>query len=125
MSNERIDVRGLLTVCLEFAKADGRGGDTIRLGAVDDAVAELIAERDKLANIVRSHEAQIVRMAAERAGLIEAAKAIKANPHVDLGDLVYQVREREGEGWDGASVKQWSDAVQAFDAALARIGGAA
>lgn len=29
----------------------------------------------------------------------------------DLGDEVYDVREREGKGWDGPLVTKWSDAV--------------
>jgi hypothetical protein len=36
------------------------------------------------------------------------------NPHVDLGDLVYDVREREGAGWEGPWVKHWSDTVTAI-----------
>lgn len=50
--------------------------------------------------------------------LIQVARALVSNEYVDLGDLVYQVREREGLGWNGPSVKQWSDAVQALKAAL-------
>lgn len=34
---------------------------------------------------------------------------LKSNPHISLGDLVYQVREREGEGWEGKWVKQWGE----------------
>lgn len=37
------------------------------------------------------------------------------NAHLNLGDLVYQVRDREGLGWDGPSVKSWSDAVTAAE----------
>lgn len=42
---------------------------------------------------------------------IDALKRLMSNPHISLGDLVYTVREREGEGWDGKYVKEWSDAV--------------
>jgi len=42
-----------------------------------------------------------------------ALLAIFSNPHVDLGDLVYTIRERELEGWEGPAVKQWGDAVAA------------
>jgi hypothetical protein len=38
-------------------------------------------------------------------------RAIQAHPHIDLDDLVYQVREREGLGWEGPQVKAWSDIV--------------
>jgi hypothetical protein len=30
--------------------------------------------------------------------------------HVTLGDLVYAVKDREGEGWDGPAVTAWSKA---------------
>lgn len=40
-------------------------------------------------------------------------KALMSNPHISLGDLVYEVRGREGMGWDGPAVKQWSDAATA------------
>ncbi len=29
----------------------------------------------------------------------------------DLGDMIYDIREREGEGWDGPLVVKWGDAV--------------
>lgn len=29
-----------------------------------------------------------------------------------IGDFVYDIREREGEGWDGPRVVAFSDAVQ-------------
>lgn len=40
-------------------------------------------------------------------------RALMENPHIDLGDQIYKVRESEGEGWDGHHVKAWSDAVTA------------
>jgi len=52
--------------------------------------------------------------------LLDALKAISSNPHVNLGDLIYQVREREGMGWDGDAVKAWSDACDKVDAAIAK-----
>ena len=39
--------------------------------------------------------------------------ALMGNPHINLGDQIYNVRESEGEGWDGPHVKAWSDAVTA------------
>ena len=48
----------LLSTYVDFVKSDA-------------AVAEAFAERDRLRNIVRSHEAQIIRMAEERAELVE------------------------------------------------------
>lgn len=54
----------------------------------------------------------------ENARLRAALVALTTNPHLNLGDLVYTVREREELGWEGPAVKAWSDAVQAADAAL-------
>lgn len=51
---------------------DVNGDDVDAVIARAKAVSDLIAERDRLANIVRSHEAQIIRMTSERAELIEA-----------------------------------------------------
>ena len=51
----------------------------------------------------------------------KAARVIQSNEQVDLGDLVYAVREREGEGWEGASVIAWSDAVEALGKSLAKL----
>ncbi len=38
-------------------------------------------------------------------------QALMTNKHIDLGDLVYTVRDKELQGWDGPSVKAWSEAV--------------
>lgn len=54
--------------------------------------------------------------------LAKALQALMTNSHVDLGDLVYTVREREGQGWEGPAVKAWSDAVVAAKAALGEAG---
>lgn len=62
---------------------------------------------------LRSVILEISDLRRENAALRTALSALFGNPHLDLGDLVYQVREREGEGWEGASVKAWSDAVTA------------
>ena len=64
--------------------------------------------------------AQLIAAAPE---LLEALKALTTNPHINLGDLVYKVRDSEGEGWDGPQVKAWSDAVQAAEAAIAKAEG--
>lgn len=65
------------------------------------------------------------RLIAAAPDLLEALKALTSNPHVDLGGLVYKVRDSEGEGWDGPQVKHWSDAVQAARAAIAKAEGKA
>jgi hypothetical protein len=40
--------------------------------------------------------------------------------HIDLDYLVYAVRDRELQGWDGPAVKAWSDAMQNARAVLKR-----
>lgn len=51
---------------------------------------------------------------------IAALRALTSNPRMDLGDLVYTVRERELEGWEGPAVKAWSNAVLAATDVLKR-----
>lgn len=55
--------------------------------------------------------------------LLDALKALFSNEHINLVDLVYRVRDLELKGWNGPSVKQWSDAVTAANAALAKAKG--
>ena len=57
-------------------------------------------------------------MTTREQNLLDALRGLLTHPSLDLGDLIYTVREREGLGWDGPLVKQWSDAVQAAEAAL-------
>lgn len=52
------------------------------------------------------------------AELLQALRAITSNKHISLGDLIYQVRDAEGLGWDGPQVTQWSNAVATIDALL-------
>lgn len=58
--------------------------------------------------------------AQERFAQLEEAErillALSSNPHISLVDQVYEVREREGEGWEGPSVKAWGAACAALDA---------
>lgn len=54
--------------------------------------------------------------------LRDALLAITSNPHIFLSDLIYDVREREGQGWDGPHVKQWSDAVEKVKNVLQSLG---
>jgi len=42
---------------------------------------------------------------------ISALRALTSNPHLSLGDLVYTMRERELQGWEGPAVIAWSNAV--------------
>ena len=57
---------------------------------------------------------RVAEYAAERLDKLRGIlRALMENPHIDLGDQIYKVRESEGEGWDGQHVKAWSDAVTA------------
>ena len=58
----------------------------------------------------------------ENERLLAALLLLTGNPHIDLGDLVYQVREREGKGWDGPAVLAWSQGVTSAKAAIAKAG---
>lgn len=51
--------------------------------------------------------------------LVRVIDAINDNEHIDLGDLIYNVREREGKGWDGPSVHAWGQAVTDLKIVLA------
>jgi hypothetical protein len=63
---------------------------------------------------------EIRQLKQTNAELLEALEALTSHPHVHLGDLVYQVRDREGLGWDGPEVTKWSNAVQQASAAIAK-----
>ena len=68
------------------------------------------------AEIAHAREAELV---AEMDKLRALLEALTSNPEVDLGDLVYEIREREGKGWDGPAVSQWSNTVQEVKTTLA------
>ena len=51
---------------------------------------------------------------------LDVLRQLVSNKHISLGDLIYQIREREGEGWDGPWVIQWGDAVKNATELLAR-----
>lgn len=53
------------------------------------------------------------------ARLYGAAKALTTTKHISLGDLTYNVRDAEGQGWTGPAVRQWSNGVAALNSALA------
>ena len=62
-------------------------------------------------------------LAEQRAELLAILTALSTNPCINLGDLAYEIREREGKGWDGPAVAAWSDAVQRAKAAIAKAKG--
>lgn len=43
--------------------------------------------------------------------LLDALILLSTNKHFNLSDAIYSVRESEGDGWEGESVKAWSNAV--------------
>lgn len=55
--------------------------------------------------------------------LLQALELLSTNPHLDLGDLVYHIRESEGKGWDGESVTKWNEAIAKMKYALAKAKG--
>ena len=63
--------------------------------------------------------AELAARDAECARLREALVGITSNPYITLGNLAYDVREREGKGWDGPAVKTWCEAVKSVNEALA------
>lgn len=50
--------------------------------------------------------------------LLAALKGVAQHPDIALGDCIYDVREREGEGWEGPRVKAWGEAVHEAEAAI-------
>lgn len=45
---------------------------------------------------------------------MDLLRALTTNPHFNLGDRAYDVREREGLGWDGPSVTSYGKTVTAI-----------
>lgn len=70
-----------------------------------------------LCNLARENfdDAKLIAAAPD---LLAALVALTTNKHLSLGDLVYTIRERELEGWEGPSVVAWSEAVTAAKAAI-------
>lgn len=61
---------------------------------------------------------QFIEMKAERNALQDenkrlrdALKALMTNPSIDLGDMIYNVKDREGKGWEGPDVTAWGKAL--------------
>lgn len=50
----------------------------------------------------------------------ETLAALMTNPHINLGDLFYNVRDREGEGLDGPWCRQWGSATSRAAEVIAR-----
>jgi len=57
----------------------------------------------------------------ERRQMWAVLEGLLTNPQIDLGDLVYQVRDREGLGWEGPDVTAWGNAVKAAKEMLAHF----
>jgi len=90
--------------CEELVRLRNRDGD-------DESLTRIF---DRQGRFRRMAAAALEENARLRAALV----ALTTNPHMNLGDLVYGVREREGLGWEGPAVKAWSDAVQSAETAL-------
>lgn len=55
-------------------------------------------------------EAELTRLKLEQ--VLDVLRRLTTNEYLCLGDLVYDVRESEGKGWDGPWVKAWGQAVE-------------
>jgi hypothetical protein len=60
-----------------------------------------------LSNVVTERN----QLRSDKEELLQALKDLFSNEHIALEDKIYDVRESEGEGWEGPAVKQWSNAV--------------
>lgn len=100
---------------LEFLRGQASHDPYQLLREARAAVAELDAERDRLANIVRSHEAQILRMTSEAAALGEREAAHRAA--LDRVDKALA----EFEGMTGAGYQYMAANIRS---AIAGKGGA-
>lgn len=92
-----------------FESLAGSDSAVVTAAIVGESASALDAHADVMDELLADAEAHA-------AALESALRGVTRHPHVSLGDLVYAVREREGEGWDGPLVKQWSDAVKVAEA---------
>lgn len=88
---------------------------------------EILAEQENsrgfpnvVASKLRAAIQEYERLDAAAPELLEALIALTTNKHLNLGDLVYYIREQELEGCDGQSVKAWSAAVTNAQNAIAK-----
>lgn len=88
-------------------RGDGSAEEQNALTAIANGRATVIATDELQAKDERIAE------------LTKALRGLMNAKHVSLGDLVYDVREREGQGWDGPAVVAWSNAVDAAAKAVA------
>lgn len=54
--------------------------------------------------------------------LYATLESLMTNPSLSLEDTVYEVREREGLGWEGPDVVAWSEAASSAKKLLAEKG---
>ena len=112
---ERDDVGSLSGALLEQVESFRRRAEDAEDALAQDraAVAKLVAERDRLANIVRDHEAQIRRMTADAGAVAELVEA----------DKEYDAACAE---WDASTYPRPADRLKAARArraaALAKFG---
>jgi hypothetical protein len=48
--------------------------------------------------------------------LLKATYALMTNPHADLGDMIYKVRESADGNWDAPEVVSWGESVSKLNA---------
>lgn len=96
-----------------------------RIVACVNACAGMTTESlDKLSAVVVSGEPineMFCQIEKQRDELLAALKGLTDGKCVALGDLVYDIREREGEGWEGPKVVAWGKAVETASAVISRI----
>lgn len=47
--------------------------------------------------------------------LLDVIRDVGTNPHMSLGDHVYEVRDKEGDGWEGPAVVAWGDVCRRIE----------
>lgn len=88
-------------------------GSDVFTAALTDSLGDSYVDIDE-------PDANLIAAAPE---LLAALECLFSNPYISLGDLVYHIRERELQGWDGPAVTAWGNAVTAAKAAIAKAKG--
>jgi hypothetical protein len=84
------------------------------------ALAVVVTQVDGKPSEEGKANAQLMAVSPE---LLAALEGLLNNDFASLEDMVYQVREIEGKGWNGPGVKAWSEAVTAARDAVAKATG--
>lgn len=92
------------------------GDKTICLLHMDDEEVTEENQDEQLAQQLSN--ATLIAAAPE---LQEALKGLMENPSIALEDKIYDVRDREGKGWDGPDVIAWGKAIDQAAKLLKRL----